>query len=60
MATRYGCSDTEDVPPIQDSPLLDLAQKENLRLDGDNESSDEYPEEIDTHWPLDKLLEQFC
>ena len=60
MEARYGSHDTEDIPATQDSPPLDLASQEHCMPEGDNESSDEYCEETDTHHPLGELLEQFC
>ena len=49
----------EDSPATQDSALLDLAPPEHIMPKIDNESSDKYCEETDTHCPLAELLEQF-
>ena len=49
----------EDVPATQDSASLDIVPPEHIMPKGDNESSDEYCEETDTHCPLAELLEQF-
>ena len=49
----------EDVPTPQDSAPLDLVQPDHTMSGGDNESSNEYREKIDTHCPLAELLEQF-
>ena len=57
MVTRYGSHDTENIPPTQDSPPLDLAPEEHHMLKGDNESSEECCEETDTHYPLAELSE---
>ena len=57
--TRYGSHDTEDVPATQDSPPLDLVPLDCPMPEEDNESSDEYYEQTDTHHPLAELLEQF-
>ena len=59
MATRYGSHDTENVPTTQGSPPLDLVPQEHPMLEGENDSSDEYCEEIDTCHTLADLLEQF-
>ena len=59
MKTRYGSHDTEDIPATKDSAPLDLAPPEHIIPKGDNESSDKYCEETDTHHPLAEFLEQF-
>ena len=59
MMTRYGSDDTEDVPATQDSPPLDFMPQDHPMPEGDNDSSDEYCEETDTHCPLVNPLEQF-
>ena len=59
MTTRYTGHDTEDVPATQKSALLDLVPWEHPKPEGDNESSDECCEEIDTYHPSTELLEQF-
>ena len=59
VTTRYGSHDTEDVPAMQDSHLLDLTPLDHTMPEGDNESSDEYCKETDTCYPLAELLEQF-
>ena len=51
---------TEDFPATQHSPPLDLSPPEQPMTEGDNGSSDEYCEEIDTLYPLAEILEQFC
>ena len=50
---------TQDVPATQDSAPLDLVPPQYAMPEGDNESSNEYCEETDTHCPLAELLEQF-
>ena len=59
MAARYQSNDTEDVPTTQDSVPLDLVPLEHPIPEGDNELSDEYWDETDTHHPLTELLEHF-
>ena len=59
MVTRYGSQDTEDIPHTQDSSHLDLIPQDHCVPEGDNDSSDEYCEETDTHHPLADVLEQF-
>ena len=59
MGIRYRSHDTENIPATQDSPSLDLTPLEHPVLEEDNESSDEYCEEIDTNCPLAEPLEQF-
>ena len=60
MVTRYRIHDTEDISATQDSPPLDCTPPEHPMPEGDNELSDKYCEETDTHHPLPELLEQFC
>ena len=60
MVTRYENHDIEDVPATQDSPPLDFAPQEHPMLEADNESSDEYCEETDTHCSLAEILGKFC
>ena len=55
MSTRYGSLDTEDDPATQHSPPLDHTPQEHPLTEGDNESSDEYCEETDTHHLLVEL-----
>ena len=57
--TRYGNHDTENICATQDSAPLDLVSQDHTIHEGDNESSDKYSKENDTHHPLTKLLEQF-
>ena len=59
MATRYGSHETEDSPATQDSSPLDLMPQDHPMPEGDNDSSDKYCEETDTHHPLADPLEQF-
>ena len=59
MATRYGRNDIEDVPATQDSAALDLAPLKHPMPEGENESPDEYCEEIHTNCPFAEILEQF-
>ena len=59
MMTRYRSHDTEDVPGTKDPSPLDHAPPEHTMPKGNNESSGEYHEEIDTHCPLAELLEPF-
>ena len=59
MTTRYGIHNTENVSATQDSAPLDLVSPDNTMPKGDNESSDEYSEETDTHHSMVELLEQF-
>ena len=60
MATRYGSHVTEDILTTKDLPPLDLAPQEHPMPKGDNELTDDYCEETDTHCPLAEILEQFC
>ena len=57
MVTLYGSQDTEDITDTQDSTPFDLVPQDHLVLEGDNDSSDEYCEETDTHCPLTDFLE---
>ena len=59
MATEYRSDDIEDVAATQNSVPLDFVPPEHPMLEGDNESSDEYCKETDTHHPLAELVEQF-
>ena len=59
MTTRYGSQDTEDVTDTQDLTPLDPTPQDHTVLERDNDSSNEYCEETDTHCPLPDLLEQF-
>ena len=52
MVTRYGSQDTEDVPDIQDSTPLYIMPQDDPVLERDNDTSNEYCEETDTHCPL--------
>ena len=52
-----GSHDTKDVHVNQDSDPLVLVPPEHTMPRGDNESSDKYCEETDTHYPLAELLE---
>ena len=56
MGTRYGTHDTEDVPDTENSTPLDLMPQDLPVPEVDNDSSDEYCEETDTHHPLADLL----
>ena len=58
MTTRYESHDTEDVPTTQDSDPLELLPPKHTMPRGENESSDKYCEQTDTHHPLAELLEQ--
>ena len=49
--TRYGSHAMEDIAATQDSAPLDLEPLKHTMPEGDNESSDEYCEENDTHHP---------
>ena len=57
--TRFGSHDTEDISATQDLAPLDLVPPEHTMPEGDNESSDEFSEETDTHCSLAEQLEQF-
>ena len=59
MMTRYGNHGMEDICATQDSGPLDPVPPEHTVPNGDNEPSDEYCEETDTHHALADLLEQF-
>ena len=59
MVTRYGSHDTEDIPDTKDSIPLDLILQDDPVPEADNDSSNEYCEETDTHHLLGDLLEQF-
>ena len=59
MKTRNRSKDKEDISDIQDPTPLDFMPEDHHVLEGDNDSSDEYCEEINTHCPLADLLEQF-
>ena len=59
MVTRYKNQDIEDVADTQDSTTLDLMPQDHSVLEGDNDLSEEYCKETDTHHPLVDLLEQF-
>ena len=59
MVIRYGSQDTEDIPNTQDSTSLDLMPQDHPVLEGDNDSSNEYCEETDTHCHLADLLQWF-
>ena len=58
MVTRYSSQDTKDIPDTQNSIPLDLVPQDHSVPEGDNDLSDEYFEENDTHCPLADLLEQ--
>ena len=59
MTTRYRSHDTEELAATQDLAPLDPVPPENPMPEEDNECSDEYCEETDTHHPLAELLKQF-
>ena len=59
MVTRYGSQDTEDTPDAQDSTPLNLIPQDHPMVEEDNDLSNEYCEETNTHHPLADLLEQF-
>ena len=59
MTTRCRSQDMEDALVTQDSAALDLVLMKDPMPEGDNESSDKYCEEADSHHPLAELLEQF-
>ena len=51
MVTRYRSQDTEDVTDTQDSTPLDIVPQDHHVPEGDNDSPDEYCEELNTATP---------